>query len=92
MFSVDLSITLELAASLQQADIHSLEFIFQVCANMREIDMGGVVVADSREICFLDMMALSLDDSCFRPESSSADTNRHLFEQSSFAGLPEFYL
>jgi hypothetical protein len=85
---------------------------------MREIDMGGVVVADalglfgafwslrwltrnhsirnislsSREICFLDMMALSLDDSCFRPESSSADTNRHLFEQSSFAGLPEFYL
>jgi hypothetical protein len=47
VFSVDLSITLELAASRQQADTRFLEFIFQVCANMREIDMSGVVVADA---------------------------------------------
>jgi hypothetical protein len=37
-------------------------------------------------------MALSLDASCFRPEFSSADTNTHLLEQSSFDGLREFYL
>jgi hypothetical protein len=47
VFSVDLSITLELAACLQKAETNSLECISQVCANMRVIDMSGVVVAEA---------------------------------------------
>ena len=108
--SVDLSIDPEHVAAGREVDNDSIECILHTCADMRELDMSSVTVADAyslfatlhldcqdlkcltwnnsdgvslngTDMRFSQIVALSLDDSCFRSPCQSVDATRQLFEQ-----------